>query len=112
MHRLTELLVASAPRSADKALKLKSYKAVSGFEKQLIHTLININQYHKNITFNSDLSGNVLFADYSNFFIDPVMPDRLNMYLLRKLYIVKLLAARSYRAIRMAKGRPVHGQRR
>lgn len=112
MHRLTALLVADAPASTDKSIKLKSYKAVSGFEKQLIQLLIDINQYHRGITFNSDLSSNTLFSDYSNFFINPVMPDRLNVYLLRKLYIVKLLAARSYRALRMSKGRPVHGQRR
>lgn len=93
MHRLQGLLAQNAPQSTDVNIKLKSYKAVSGLEKRFIQLLIGLNQYHAGISYATDLSGNELCLLYSNFFMDPLMPDKLNVYLLRKLYVLKLLAA-------------------
>ena len=53
-----------------------------------------------------------LFLLSDNFFFNPLLSSAWDATFIKKLYSIRLLAARSIRAILAAKQRPVHGQRR
>ncbi len=100
------------PASSEQTTTVRSYKAIPGLEKRLIKLLVALLNNNKGLTYRSKLSESSLLKNHDNCFIKPIISHKFNSYLIKNIYLTKLIAARSYKAVRMAKRRPVHGQRR
>ncbi len=74
--------------------------------------MLTLCEYRRSISFGSKLGANPLFVGNARFAVKPTLPIRYDAYVIKNLHLVRSLVARSYKALRMAKRRPVHGQRR
>lgn len=92
--------------------KISTCCRVPGIKRQLARSILALGHNHLGHGLNNRLSSAAVFGGVTNFFYKPLLPDAYSATLIKKFYFIRLLAARSIRAVLLAKRRPVHGQRR
>lgn len=92
--------------------KINSVKLVCGLEKKLMSALFTMNEYRVGASFNSTVRFNPVFDSNPRFIVRPIYPAGYHAYIIKNMHLIRLLIARSYKILRLAKRFPVHGQRR